>query len=205
MNIEQIIRERFPNENTQIIADYLGLSYSSVASRAYTMGIKKSEEFKKSENSGRYNLIDKGKQFRFKKGHEPVNKGKKMSPELYDKCKKTMFKKGNRPLNLKPEGTIVHRQDKTGRVYLYYKIKDSCWVLYHRKIWEDQYGKIPKGSVVKFKDGNSLNCDINNLVLSSMKDNMQCNSIKRFPIDVQQLIRLNNKLKRKINGKKQNQ
>jgi len=203
MSINDIIRERFPHERTQTIADDLGLTYSQVANRAFSMGLKKSDEFKKSDLSGRSNLIKGGIPHRYQKGQVPHNKGKKMSDDIYDLCKPTMFKKGNRPANWKPEGTIVERADKTGRIYLYYKVKDSHWVLYHRKVWEDQYGAIPKGSVLKFKDGNSLNCNIENLELISMVDNMQCNTIKRFPEDVQQLIKLNNKLKRKINGKKQ--
>ena len=31
---------------------------------------------------------------RFSKNHVPVNKGKKMSPEVYEKVKHTFFKKG---------------------------------------------------------------------------------------------------------------
>jgi hypothetical protein len=48
MKINEIIRERFPNEPTQKIADDLGLTYSQVANRAYCMEIKKSQEFKNS-------------------------------------------------------------------------------------------------------------------------------------------------------------
>lgn len=203
MSIEEIITARFPDEKTQSIADDLGLTYSQVVYRASILGLKKSDQFKNSILSGRKNVITVGKDTRFKKGNIAHNKGKKMSENIYQKIKPTMFKKGNRPMNWKPDGTIVQRADKTGRIYLYYKIKDNFWVLYHRKIWEDQNGKIPKGLVLKFKDGNSLNCDIQNLELISMVDNMQCNTIMRFPEDVQELIRLNNKLKRKIDGKKQ--
>lgn len=205
MNINDIIRERFPNERTQDLADELGLTYSQVANRAFSMGIKKSEKFKMSEHSGRHNLIEGGKKTRFTKGHTPFNKGMKMSPELYEKCKVSMFKKGNRPDNWKPDGTIVERIDKTGRVYKYYKVKDSHWILYHHKVWNDHNGSIPLKHVVVFKDGNSMNCDISNLELITMKQNVIRNSIRRFPEEVQQIIKLNAKLKKKINGKKQNQ
>jgi hypothetical protein len=49
----------------------LGLSYSQVASRASTMGLRKTLEFKQSESSGRTNLIEGGKKYRFKKGNVP--------------------------------------------------------------------------------------------------------------------------------------
>ena len=205
MNINDIIRDRFPNERTQDLADELGWTYSKLANKAHQLGLRKSEEFKMSDKSGRHNLIEGGKKNRFTKGHTPANKGKKMSPELYEKCKVSMFKKGNRPDNWKPDGTIVERVDKTGRVYKYYKIKDSYWILYHHKVWRDHNGPIPPKHVVVFKDGNSMNCEISNLELITMAENAIRNSIQRFPKEIQEVIKLKAKLKRKINGKKQNQ
>ena len=137
MTPNEIIRQRFPHERTQGIADDLGLSYSQVANRAFTMGLKKTLEFKQSESSGRTNLIEAGKKYRYKKGNIPPNKGKKMPAEVYEKVKPSMFKKGSRPHNWKPDGTIVERKDtdQNGRVYLYYKVSDSNWILYHNKVW----------------------------------------------------------------------
>jgi len=204
MNIKDIIRERFPNERTQDLADELGLTYSQLSNRAHSMGLKKSEEFKQSDKSGRHNLIEKGKKTRFQPGHTPVNKGVKMPDHIYDKVKHSMFKKGNRPHNWKADGSIVERNDKTGRSYLYFKVKDSHWILYHNKIWMDHHGPIPEKHIISFKDGNTLNCDISNLELLSMAENAKRNSIHRFPDDVKEVIRLKAKLTKKIkqNGKK---
>ena len=206
MTQNEIIRQRFPHERTQGIADDLGLSYSQVANRAFSMGLKKTLEFKRSESSGRTNLIEGGKRFRYKKGNVPFNKGKEMPTEVYEKVKATMFKKGNRPYNWKPDGTIVERKDadQSGRVYLYYKVRDSKWILYHNKVWIDQNGPIPKKSIVRFIDGNTKNCDISNLEMVTMKDNMARNTIQRFPEEIQQIIKLTSKLNKTINGKKQN-
>jgi len=203
MKINEIIRERFPNEPTQKIADDLGLSYSKVANRAYCMGIKKSQEFMSSMLSGRSNLIKGGVKYRFTPGHTPANKGKRMDDQTYQKVKKTMFKKGNRPHNWKPDGTIVERKDSSNRAYLYYKISDSNWVLYHNKIWIDYHGNIPAKHVISFKDGNTFNCDISNLELISMAKNAIRNSIHRFPPELKELIKLKSKLTKKLNnGKK---
>jgi hypothetical protein len=199
MNLNDIIKERFPYERTQDLADELGLTYYQLANKAFSMGIKKSEEFKNSDKSGRHNLIEGGKAHRFKKGNIPQNKGKKMPENMYEKCKATMFKKGNRPSNWKPDGTINERDG-----YLYYKLSDSNWILYHHKIWKDANGPVPKGSVIRFKDGNRMNCILDNLELVSMVDNMKKNTIHRFPEEIQQVIKLKSKLNRKINGKKQN-
>ena len=198
MKTNDIIRALFPNMRTQDLANKLGLTYSQVANRAYSMGLRKSEEFKQSDKSGMNNFIEAGKRSRFTKGHTPVNKGKKMSQEIYDKCKHTMWKAGHRPHNWKPDGSIVERNDKTGKNYLYYKVKDSQWILYHNKIWSDHHGKIPAKHIVTFKDGNTFNCDISNLELMSMADNARRNTIHRFPEDVQQVIRLKAKLTKKI-------
>ena len=125
MKTNDIIRALFPHVKTQDLANQLGLTYSQLANRAFKMGLRKSEEFKQSDKSGRNNLIEGGKKTRFKPGHIPHNKGKKMAQNVYDKCKHTMFKKGIRPPNWKPDGTIAERKDKTGKSYLYYKVKDS--------------------------------------------------------------------------------
>lgn len=201
MNINDIIRERFPNEKTQALADELRLTYYQVANRAFNMGIRKSDEFKMSEHSGRHNLIEGGKKSRFTKGHTPHNKGKKMPDDVYQKVKGTMWKPGHRPHNWKPDGTVLLRSDG----YLYYKISDGNWILYHQKIWMDVNGEIPKGSIVVFRDKNRMNCELNNLELITLTENIDRNTIRRYPEDVQQIIKLNAKLKRKINGKKQNQ
>lgn len=206
MNTNDIIRKLFSNMKTKDLADKLGLSYSQVANRAYSMGLKKSHKFKISDKSGRHNVIEVGKKTRFQPGHVPFNKGIKMPNHVYDKVKHSMFKKGHRPQNWKPDGSIVERNDKSGRTYLYYKVKDSHWILYHNKIWMDYHGKIPAKHIISFRDGNTLNCDINNLQLLSMSENVKRNSIHRFPEELKEVIKLKQKLNKKINnGKKWNE
>lgn len=204
MSINDIIRKRFPNERTQDLANDLGLTYSQVANRAFSMGLKKSIEFKMSDKSGRHNLIEGGKKFRFTKGHEPHNKGVPMRSDVYERVKPTMFKKGSKPHNTQPVGTIHFRTDKEGRTYAYIKIKDKDWRLMHRVVWEQHHGLIPPKHVVKFKDGNTMNWDISNLEMISQCGNMECNTIQRFPAELQEVIKLKSKLKKKINGTKQN-
>ena len=204
-SVNDIIRERFPHEPTKKIAEDLGLTYSQVANRAYTMKIHKSEEYINSTQSGRFPKGSTvGQATQFKKGRTPHNKGKKMNRKVYDKLSKTMFKKKNIPHNTKPDASIVERTDKTGRVYLYYKVSNSNWIPYHRKIWEDHNGPIPENHNIKFIDGNNKNCSIENLKLVSKAENLNENSIKRWPEFLQQIIRLKQKLTRKIknHGKK---
>ena len=100
------------------------------------------------------NNISSGKTGRFEKGNMPHNKGKQMSKELYEKCKPTMFKKGHIPKNHREIGS--ERITKDG--YIEIKIKEpNLWVLKHRLIYEEHYGKIPAGYSVIFGDGDKLN------------------------------------------------
>ncbi len=64
---------------------------------------------------------------------------------------------------------------------------------------------------IRMKDGliervdNTMNWDINNLEMFHQSGNMELNTIQRFPAELQEVIKLKSKLKKKINGTKQNQ
>ena len=200
---DKIIIERFSNERTAKIAEDLNMTYSQICYRAYKYGLKKSKEFINSSKSGRYATgWQGGKNTQFKKGQIPHNKGKKMHPEVYEKVKNTMYKKGNKPHNTKNDNSISWREDKTGRCYAYYKIKDGVWDLLHRKIWIDNNGPIPKNNIIYFKDGDTKNLSIENLGMRTMEENMINNTYVYYPPEIKEVIRLNNKLKKKIYGKK---
>ena len=120
------------------------------------------------------NGINSGLTGHFPKGHVPVNKGKKMSKELYDKAKPTMFKKGDMPHNTRPVGTIEKRSD----TYWWKKISEDKiparrnWKQIHRILWEETNGPIPEGYVIIFKDGNTDNLDLDNLMMVTMQERL---------------------------------
>lgn len=144
-----------------------------------------------------------------KKGATPINKGKKLteycSPEAIERMKATQFKKGNLPANTAgADGEIRIRFDhprQGGKAYKYIRLSLSKWVLYHRYLWEQVNGAIPPKHVLRFKDGDSLNCELDNLELITFEQNMELNTIHRFPPELKEIIKLNHKLKRKINEK----
>lgn len=87
---------------------------------------------------------------------------------------KTQFKKGRVPDNHKPIGTVTVRKYKNrggaGAPLKFIKIAEpNKWRLYTRYMWETHYGKIPKGFVVCHRDGDPLNCEIDNLRLLPRK------------------------------------
>lgn len=104
--------------------------------------------------------LNSGLDGRFQKGNIPNNKGKKISPEVYEKVKPTMFHKGHIPANHKPVGS--ERINKYG--YVEIKVEEpKKWRLKHNVIWEQERGKIPKGAVIIFLDGDKQNLDMRNL------------------------------------------
>jgi hypothetical protein len=118
----------------------------------------------------------------FKKGDIPVNKGKTwdeyMPKESQIKCLKSSFKKGNIPYNYREIGT--ERVNKNG--YIEVKIQDGAlnnnWEFKHRYIYEQHYGKIPKGYKVIFLDGNINNFSIDNLKAVSSHEELIMNEHK---------------------------
>ena len=104
---------------------------------------------------------------RVEKGHKPWNLGKKG----YMGANRTSFRKENIPANRRPlwseritkggfiEMKVPERNPYTGSPTRY-KAK-------HVYIWEKAYGPAPEGHVVAFKDNDSANCDLDNLILLS--------------------------------------
>ena len=199
--IKQQIIDLYPHHSTKYIAELLGVTISKVYNTAWAANVKKSAEYMLTPESGR--IIEPSVANQFKPGHTPHNKGKQISAEIYEKVAPTMFKKGNKPHNTKPVGTINVRADTQGRLYQYIKIKDSHWELLQRHVWTQANGEIPPGSVVIFLDGNYLNCELNNLQVISRRENMARNTIQRYPAELQEVMKLTCKLKRKTNGKQQ--
>ena len=114
-----------------------------------------------------------------KKGNIPANKGKKwddyLTKEQQDNCRKTTFKKGNIPHNHKKVGSERITVDG----YIEIKVAEpNKWESKAKVIYEEKYGKIPKGSKIIYLDGNRLNLDINNLKLISNHENLIMNEFK---------------------------
>lgn len=194
----KFMTDNYSDMNSADIATILNRPMGGVYGKAYSMGLKKSKEYlaKMLEREAK-KLAEFGKNYQFKKGNVPYNYGQKMSKILYEKCQKTMFKKGAKPHNTRKEG----EESKSTDGYTYVKIADNDWRLKHRVIWEQVNGAIPTDHIVVFKDNNQQNFDINNLELITKVENMQRNTLHQYPEPIQQIIKLNNKLKKQINAK----
>jgi len=111
---------------------------------------------------------------RFVPGHKPWNKNKKTdNPSIGGNTK---FKQGHEPHNTKYDGCIsIRHHKKDNKSYKYIRVSKGKWVLLQRWVWEQHYGKIPKAWVIRFRDGDTLNCDISNLECVSRAANMELN------------------------------
>lgn len=132
----------------------------------------------------------------FKKGNISHNKGKKMPKRVYEKIKGSMFKKGHASHNKLPLGS--QRVTKDG--YLEIKTREpNKWEAYHRLMWEETFGQIPKDGVIRFVTNDKMNVHPFNLELINRSKNMKLNSYHNYPKEIQLVIQLQGALTRQIN------
>jgi hypothetical protein len=112
--------------------------------------------------------------------------------------KETRFKKGTVPPNHQAVGS--ERIDEDG--YTYIKIAEHAkWVLKHRHIYEQHHGKLEPHMIVTFRDKNISNFEIENLEAITKVENMQRNTITKYPKPIRDTIKTLNKLWQEIKSK----
>lgn len=207
---DAVLRQRFADEPTATIAAAVGRSMGAVYQRAYALGLKKSAAYLASPASGRTNGRQ-GMGTRFSKGHVPANKGLKRGRGWAPgRMAEGQFKPGCRQgvaaKNWCPVGTIRTdaegytrikvREARAGEAYGFGNTK--VWPLLNRHVWEQAHGPIPAHHSVAFRDGNKLNCALENLELISRRDLMKRNSVHNLPKPIAQAIQLIGALNRQI-------
>ena len=122
-------------------------------------------------NMCKRNKFYTGRTGHYKKGEKPWNKDKKG----YMGANATSFKKGHVPHNTKNNGIeIVYTSG-----YTYKKIGAKDWQLKHRLIFIEHYGDIiGEDDVVRFKDGDKTNFEIENLELINKFEHLYLNRTK---------------------------
>lgn len=196
--IDALIRSYASDEFAKDFAARMEIPVVSVYNKAQRLGLRKPESFR-SRAGKKGTLHPKAIASRFRKGHIPDNKGKKVSAEVYAKMAPTMFKPGHSSDNRREVGS--ERVNVDG--YREIKVAEpSRWKLLHRVVWEKANGPIPKGCNIQFKDRNPLNCELDNLYIINRRDQMNDNSIHRYPQELVEVIRLKGTIKRRINKTK---
>lgn len=84
------------------------------------------------------------------------------------------YKKGKVPENKRPLYSVSFRKELHKGSLWCIKLKEdgdaSDWYSMHRFIWEKNYGAIPKGMCIVFKDRNPWNCRLDNLIMVSKSE-----------------------------------
>lgn len=140
---------------------------------------------------------------RIKQGNVPPNKGKKLaeyvSKEAIERMKAGQFKSGHLPHNTKTDLEISIRIDNRGVQYKFIRVGLSKWIPLHRYYWEKENGKIPAKQKLIFKDGDTMNCEIDNLELLTPAELMARNTYHNLPKPIGLAIQLRGALNRQIN------
>ena len=189
---DKIIKRLYMKMPSKALALKIGKSDTGLRTRLRQLGLSIPRD-----------IIEQNRQSgRFKPGSISHNKGKKMSEALYKKCKATMFKKGNLPASTLYDGAIVIRhvhQDRNEKPYKWIRLSLGVWMSYQRYIWQQHHGKIPAGTKIIFRDGNTLNCDISNLQAVTTAQLMKLNSFHNYPEPIAKAVQLRGALNRQIN------
>lgn len=202
---DRYLKDHYLEQSLNQLADSLGRAMGSVAGRVKLLGLVVPDEIKKQRHIDSFKtLAESGKISRFKKGHIPHNKGGKMDAETYRKCEKTMF----------PKGHIPHNTKHFGKPYLYIRKRKNG---YEEKIWFIQEGTNKRsaylaylcrqhgidlqGKKPRLKPGfnHSQPPTINDIIIVSNGENMELNTIHRYPTEVVKLIKAKSALTRLIN------
>jgi Mor family transcriptional regulator len=191
----ETLTELYPNTSTQELCKLLDRKISGVYGQVCKMQLKKSPEYLKEH----VHTIKPSVQHQFVKGHKVWNKGVKLGEGFGGKA--TQFSKGHKPHNWKPEGSIRtnvdgYKEIKVGKKY----------VLLHRHIYVAQVGEIQNDEVIRFKDGNKSNLDLNNLEKISREEHAIRNSVHNLPEQLKEVVKLKRTITKLIteHGKRQN-
>lgn len=176
----KLLRELFPDNTSKKVAKRLKRSLCSVNGKALALDIEKSDHHKNvtlKKLAGEYAQRPASKAHRFKKGHVPANKGKK--GECAPGCEVSWFKKGHLPKNTLYDGAIrirIDHEDRNGRKQKWIRTSLGKWKELQRFNWEKKYGKIPEGMILRCKNGNTLDCNVNNWRLITKNENCRLNA-----------------------------
>lgn len=184
----------YPTTTSKVMAEYFNVSIKKIYARASFLKLNKDKDWLNQYYKENYTGYPATQ---FKPGCKSWNKGMK---GLQIGGKQTQFKKGRTPHNTKPIG---YRSVRDG--YLHERT-DKGFEMVHVLLWERVNGKVPKGKILKFKDGNRQNICIENLEVIDRTELMRRNSIQNLPQQLLDVVRLKASLTRKINsyGKEQN-
>lgn len=153
-------------------------------------------------------LDQRSKESLFHKGHETHNKGKRqedyMSIEAIERSKSGRYKKGRKPHNTKYNGAVTIRREKGCRPVKWIRTAEAEWKPLHYHLWEQAYGDVEEGKILKFKNGDTLDCRLENLESVDRIAHMLRNSRHNYPEEIIEPMATLRKINKQIQKKEQN-
>ena len=137
-------KELYPYFPNTAMARMFGMDYRAVKNAAHRLNLSKAYDY----NIGQY-----------RKGMDPWNKGTKGIMQPNSGC----FEKGHLPANTKHDGAVTIRKDKRGVPYKFIRISQGVWEAMHTFLWKEHHGQVPKGHVIRYINGDTLDARIENL------------------------------------------
>ena len=202
---DALLRQRYPDEPTAVLAALLRRSPESTYHRAKVLGITTSAAYLASPAACRIGTAatPAGIATRFKPGQVPPNKGMRRPGWHRGRMRETQFQPGVRQgvaqRLYKPIGSERVSQDG----YLERKVNDDLplqarWRAVHLIEWEAVHGRIPAGHALIFKNGDKRDIRLDNLELLTRADLMRRNTIHNLPQPLVETIQLLGRVTRTI-------
>jgi hypothetical protein len=191
----ELIRKYYSDYPTDKLLKLLpGRTLESIYSRAYKLGLRKSEAYYAKYKGGRMQTgTTRGRKTWFKKGSVPYNKGTvgltRSNPGSY--------KKGNVPHNKLPIGTVLEKYHKRDdRWYWYIKTDHPKrkWRLLSRELWQRKFGPLRRDEVLLNISGDTMDANPFNFVKITRKQLVKLN---QNPEKISKTLREINSGKRK--------
>lgn len=229
---EHFIKDNFHSMTNQQLADHLGLKLTKLRGFAYRMGLKRINleywtdqqtqflkdhytEFGDTELAEIFEVkwhkdkgwtkkhIEKKRRYlklkRTKKQREAIQERNRLTGRLAVANKKRWLAI---PPALEGEKRIWYRKDNTPFVVIKTK---TGFVHYNPWLWQQYYGKIPKGYVVRNFSDKLLDVSIKDLKLITRAHHSYLNTTNRLPEATKKTKQLINKLSRAIQKQQQNE
>lgn len=198
------LRKLYPDASTAHLVEVFKRPRGKIYAQAQKLGLNKSAAFHADvKRSGRFDKLSRaGEAYRFKKGIVPANKGLRRPGYAPGRMASTQFKKGQKPhtYRYKIGDTRINSDG-----YIDRKIREDLkgsmnWRPLHRILWIQAHGPVPPGHLVALKDGNKLNCVLENLELMTLADNARRNAVwRKLPKELAGIVMLRAVLQRQIN------
>lgn len=198
------LRAMYPTREARDIAAAIGRPMDAVYRMAVKLGIRKDPTaLAAAQAANGERLKVQGAAHRFPKGHAPMNKGKRQPGYARGRMRETQFKKGEFPSNWDRDFYVLGALRVNADGYIDMRVSFDAgargWRGLHLILWEDAHGPIPPGHCVVFKNGDTLDVELDNLECITRAENMRRNTIHNMPESLRSAVMQLGQLRRRIN------